>query len=297
MIPADERIAVLRTRCLERKHLAWTHTAIPRAEALRASEQVASWQERQGLCTRHLLAQTCLDIDDLELMLGRVASRPPSATDEAIAQADAYLGPYRLPGGQSGHCELHVAPALAVGIDGLVADVRSRLATADEEKAATYRSCLYALEGLSVMIENAAQTAAAAARGAGMARRSELESLSSVSAWVAHHPPRTFREAIQLLWFVLLAVQHGENVGLVGPGHLDRLLHAFYQADLAAGTLTRDEALLYIESLYLLVNEYGADDKCHGCSELHDYQGFSWYGCKATCPECSFQYTQGFKGG
>jgi pyruvate-formate lyase len=58
---------------------------------------------------------------------------------------------------------------------------------------------------------------------------------------------------------VLLAVQHGDTAWLVGPGHLDRTLAFYYEQDLALSRLTRQEALLLIESLYLLLNEYIPD--------------------------------------
>ena len=37
---------------------------------------------------------------------------------------------------------------------------------------------------------------------------------------------------------------HGEDVGLVVPGHLDRTLGPFYASDVAAGALDRDDALV-----------------------------------------------------
>jgi formate C-acetyltransferase len=61
------------------------------------------------------------------------------------------------------------------------------------------------------------------------------------------------------LWLVTLGVMHGDQVGLVVPGHLDRTLAPFYEADRAAGTLTQEDALVLIESLYLLVNDYIPD--------------------------------------
>jgi formate C-acetyltransferase len=52
---------------------------------------------------------------------------------------------------------------------------------------------------------------------------------------------------------------HGSQVGLVVPGHLDRSLRPLYEADLASGRIDAPRALLLVECLYLLVNEYIAD--------------------------------------
>jgi len=52
---------------------------------------------------------------------------------------------------------------------------------------------------------------------------------------------------------------HGDRAWLVAPGHLDRTLALFYNADVAEGRLRSEEALVLIECLYLLVNEYVPD--------------------------------------
>jgi hypothetical protein len=90
-------------------------------------------------------------------------------------------------------------------------------------------------------------------------RQRELQEMAAICRRIAHHPPETFRRAIQLHWFATFAVQHWEGVSLIVPGRLDRNLRPFYEADIAAGRLTRDEALLLIESLYLLINEFVPD--------------------------------------
>jgi len=52
-----------------------------------------------------------------------------------------------------------------------------------------------------------------------------------------------------------VGVEVGDEAGLIAPGHLDRTLWPFYQADLAAGRSTPEHALELLECLYLLVNE------------------------------------------
>ena len=223
----DQRIAVLRKRCIARKNAAWKDISIPQARALRESEHVVSWQERRGLCIRQVLADTVFELDELELLAGRLAPRPATITDDMLADARKFLGQHPAPGGQSGHCELDLRQVLDVGIDGVVHDVHARLHDADGERAATYRSFLFALEGLTAMIDNAAECARQASPGSSTERQRELELIAQVCTRIAHRPPESFRDALQLLWLVLLAVQYGENVWLIGPGHLDRTLGAF----------------------------------------------------------------------
>ena len=284
MTDAD-RIATLRARCLDRKTGAWRSTLIPYATSLAASQDEPSWQIRRGLATRDILATVGFEIDDLELLIGRLGPRPAAATDEALDAARPWAERHPQPGGQTGHCELDLGPIFSMGADALSESIRSRMPSATTEQKDTWHSFVLALEGLSLMVEHAAHTARTAAtasvgaagthvnardaaaglsaggiaRCAEPARRAELEQMAIACDRIAHEPPRTFRDAIQLLWFVVFAVQYAESISLVVPGRLDRSLRTFYEADLAAGRITRDEALVLIESLYLLVNEFVPD--------------------------------------
>ena len=178
---------------------------------------------------------------------------------EELASADAYLA--ALPGspGQTGHCELDVARVFATGIDGLRADISDRKAHHTSDAADVYQSFLDALDGLSGMIENAAALAERERVNAAPARAMELIGISESCRRIAHAAPRTFRDALQLLWFIDMGVSIAENAWLVEPGHIDRTLWPFYKQDVASGFLTREQALELIESLYILINEFVAD--------------------------------------
>ncbi|MFA6109746.1 MAG: pyruvate formate lyase family protein [Candidatus Latescibacterota bacterium] len=264
---AGDRLAALRLRLFDRKRRhpgGWATCGLPVATArsLRASEAVPSWQLRRGLAVRDRLAAIPFALDELELLAGRVDVDRAEGTTEEIEEALRYLEQYPGPPGQNGHCELYLDQLMELGIDGLSARVRRRLATAEGEAAEAYQSFLYALEGLARMVANAAATATAAldsAMGATPDRRREVEAIAASCRTIAHQPPVTFRDALQLLWFAVMGVMHGEPVGLVDPGHLDRTLYPFLAADLEAGRLDGEEALVLIESLYLLVNEYIPD--------------------------------------
>jgi pyruvate-formate lyase len=260
IISASERIKNLRSRCLERKKSlisTWPEDACLTAQSLRNSESVASWQVRRGLLTRDRLAGLPLEVDDLELLLGRVAPDRPEWRAER-QEAAAFLSkdyPQVYPPGQTGHCQLDLSRLFTLGIDGLLDEVRSRMNKANERAYDVYLSFIYALEGLSQLVENAGRTAEMACFEATEPRLTELVEMVEICQRIAHHPPQTFREALQLLWLAVQGAQWGDRIGLVNPGRLDRTLWPYYQADIAAGRLTREKALLLIESLYLLLNE------------------------------------------
>lgn len=262
----DTRIATLRERVLSSKNGAHLNqlrqTPLVDARSLRASEGEPSWTIRRGLLTRDRLATLRFEIDDLELLVGRLSQADESAGDVEAAQA--YLARYELDfPGQTGHCELDLGPLMREGLDGLAQQIRGRrnacLGGASDADPAVYESFQAAVEGLSLMIERAAAMVAAAVSGASPGRQKELRVLANACRTIAHRPPTSFLEAIQLLWFVLIGVMNADRAWLVVPGHLDRTLWPFYEADLARGVLTPERALVYIEHLYIAVNAYVPD--------------------------------------
>jgi len=165
-----------------------------------------------------------------EPLIGRITSKPH--TEEEEREAEEYLKKNELwTPGQTGHAEPFYDDLFALGFDGLRA------------KAAPMPSLGAAIDGIVAMIERAAEAAA-------------NDEVASLCRRIAHQPPETFREAIQLVWFVMLAIQSGDRCYLVGPGRLDRRLGKFYDADLASGRTTRGEALKLIEMLYFFINFY-----------------------------------------
>ncbi|MBN2449966.1 MAG: hypothetical protein JXR77_06235 [Lentisphaeria bacterium] len=250
----DGRIRTLRERCFARKGLAWRDTSAAAVVALRSTEAIPSWQTRKGVVVRERLGALRFALDDAELLAGRLAPAGPGEREEAAGAAKALRG-YPAAGGQTGHCELDRSRIFRHGIDGMLAELATRLQDASGTAAAALDSFRQALLGLSEMIEHAALTAEALQEGADPERCRELEQIAISCRRVAHGPPATFRDAVQLLWLMDLAVMLGEQVSLVVPGHLDRTLWPFYARDRAAGRLEDPEALALLECLYILVNE------------------------------------------
>jgi formate C-acetyltransferase len=75
--------------------------------------------------------------------------------------------------------------------------------------------------------------------------------MSRIAAKVATDPPETFREAMQLIWFVHQAI-HIEGHGYsCTPDRIDQILLPFYEADKKAGRLDDPTALRLIENFVL----------------------------------------------
>ncbi len=65
--------------------------------------------------------------------------------------------------------------------------------------------------------------------------------------WVAHHPPRTFREAMQLCWTTHLAVLNEDVASGLSPGRLGQVLFPYYEQDREAGRINDDEVLEWLQ--------------------------------------------------
>jgi formate C-acetyltransferase len=82
-------------------------------------------------------------------------------------------------------------------------------------------------------------------------RRDELEALRDVCLQVPARPARTFREAVQSLWFAHIITCWEDAVNANGIGRIDQLLYPYYAADLAAGRITPEEAQELLAALWI----------------------------------------------
>ncbi len=93
-------------------------------------------------------------------------------------------------------------------------------------------------------------------------RVAELEKIAQICRRVPAHAPRTFWQAIQMYWFVHLgAITELNGWDAMNPGHFDQHLTPFYERELAAGTLTREQAKELLSCFWIKVNNHPAPPK------------------------------------
>ena len=93
-------------------------------------------------------------------------------------------------------------------------------------------------------------------------RREELLKIAEVCRWVPANKPRTFWEAIQMYWFVHLGtITELNGWDAMNPGHFDQHLAPFYNAEIEAGTLTREQAKELLSCFWIKVNNHPAPPK------------------------------------
>lgn len=85
-------------------------------------------------------------------------------------------------------------------------------------------------------------------------RREELLKLADACKRVPVFPAETFYEAVQSVCMTyMLIMLEGAGTG-IGYLRADQYLYPYYKKDMEAGKLTKEEALLYISSLYIKLN-------------------------------------------
>lgn len=93
-------------------------------------------------------------------------------------------------------------------------------------------------------------------------RRNELYEIARICNHIPANPPSTFREALQMYWFVHLSVITELNTwDAFCPGKLDRHLYPFYKKELEDGSLTREQAKEYLECFWVKFNNQPAPPK------------------------------------
>ena len=221
----------------------------------RAGAPLANWLIwRARRCAERLRGMP-IDVEPGERIVGKPEFRVP--TEEEKAQLEearrtlASMPPF--PGGDAGHFHPDYEKLFRVGIGGILDEIESRSKTpglADEQRT-FYEACRIAMEGLSDFARRVGDACEATAASGDGRRRREL---AAVCRRVANDPPATFHEAVQLMFLALIALWFGEDHGLTNPGRMDQTLRPFYEADLAAGRVTPEEALELIACLYIHLN-------------------------------------------
>ena len=86
-------------------------------------------------------------------------------------------------------------------------------------------------------------------------RKKELIELADICRNVPLNPAKTFHEAVQSIFTILLAVHLESNGHAISLGRFDQYLYPFYKKDIEEGKLTRERALEIVESFYIKCNE------------------------------------------
>ncbi|MGI6000673.1 MAG: glycyl radical protein [Candidatus Merdisoma sp.] len=157
-----------------------------------------------------------------------------------------------------GHYLPNVRRILHEGFAAVEKEAREHLQTLDPcdpdyaEKMQFYQAALICVEGVKAFQKRFARLAEDMAAACGNERRrQELSLIAANCRRVPYEPARTYFEAVQSFWFVILIDYCGQNGSSISDGRVDQIFRPYFERDLAEGVLTRDEAQEILECFWI----------------------------------------------
>jgi pyruvate formate-lyase/glycerol dehydratase family glycyl radical enzyme len=157
-----------------------------------------------------------------------------------------------------GHLQANYEKLFALGYGGLKKEVLAKMNALDItnpdglKKREFYQAELIVLDAASGYLHRyAALSREMAAKESDALWKAELLKIADNCAWVSDNPPRTFREALQLLFMATTILLIETNGHSVSYGRFDQYMYPFYRRDIESGTATRESIQELIEILYI----------------------------------------------
>ena len=279
-MPLSDRLAGLRRYSWERTGHFHERDYYFSLGRLRYADQPEPLQT--ALAFSHFCENVTVSLRPEELVVGEVPRREeplpldpdaPPANLPVHLLAEARLQPWEratleahthTAGIMTGHMQIDNERVLTEGLEGIAAAAQRYLdATppANTDRRAFYEAAIISLRAAIRYAERHAELAESLA-AQDPAHAEELLEVARICRKVPAQPAATFREAVQSTWLMhlLVAAETGGGHGCFCPGRLDRFWWPAYQADLAAGRLSRQQALELIEAFFLKMNDWTVND-------------------------------------
>lgn len=189
----------------------------------------------------------------------------PEQASKAVANGMITLGGT---GSALGNITPDYPKVLEKGLSGIIAEIENALesvrvsAVEDFDKICFWRAAKISCQAVLTFADRyAAKAMALAAEETDGDWKNELIYLSEILTRVPRGPARTFREAVQSLWLVYVAVHIESDPHAILLGRFDQYMFPFYRDDLEKGRITREEARNLLVCLWI---------KCTSMIKLRD---------------------------
>lgn len=199
-------------------------------------------------------------IDEGELIVGKPV-HPLKEQDRAdFERLIPMMEEYAVLCGQESHMAVDYPLLLREGTSGITARIdRLRSETNDTGKLRFYDSCKACLHGVELCAE---RYSAFAQKQADVCtdpvRREELRRIADICNRVPRLPAENFYEAVQSVSFLTYCLSFDPKRYLCQLqfqlGHPDRYLLPFYEKDIAAGKMSKEEAQVLLDCLAIQIN-------------------------------------------
>lgn len=206
--------------------------------------------------------------------------------DERIVGSATYLegAHHQTPihGGKStSHLTLGFDRALGIGYQGLREQIQRRLARGDLDAKGVdlLNSMLLCLDAAQTWQGRYLSRLQALANDAHGEQRAHYESVLENARQVPEHPPRTFYQAVQSLWFMYAFQRLCGNWS--GIGRIDQMLGPYLDRDLREGRITLDQAREVLAHFWIKGTEWIGARKERGSGDAQHYQNIVLAGVDA----------------
>ncbi len=212
---------------------------------------------------RYSITHTPKIIYDNDLIAGTIKGQYEEGIDDGdIAFYTNYVNRFGRRGWLQG-CD-HYASAydrlIEMGVGGIRAEIaQSKKVHADERKNLEFlEACDISMLGFSEMIKLYGEAA----------EKKGFDDIAQTCFAIENDAPRSFRQALQLVWFAHQCYLY-QGLYAMALGRIDQYLYPLYKHDIDNGIITRAEAQLLLENVFMKIGDnrtcYGGDDVCNIC--------------------------------
>jgi 4-hydroxyphenylacetate decarboxylase large subunit len=119
-----------------------------------------------------------------------------------------------------------------------------------------YKAVHTILEGLQTWILNYAKEAKLmASLENDKTQKEEFLEIAERLEWLSKNKPRTFHDALQLIWIFHVAVLNEDPISGLSPGRLGQVLYPFWKQDMEKGILTKERTIELLECMRMKFTE------------------------------------------
>jgi len=149
---------------------------------------------------------------------------------------------------------------LQYGIDGLIRICENGIAETaghpDMDRIYFYKSCSSVLKGIRKWILNYAEEAEfLASVEKNDKQKQEYLEIADRLVWLSSNPPRTFHDALQLIWIFHLAVLNEDAISGLSPGRVGQVLFPYWKRDMKKGVINKEKTLELLECMRMKFTE------------------------------------------
>ena len=185
-------------------------------------------------------------------------ARPALPTHTVACMADDIIT-VGLTNGVSGETTCDHEKLLTVGLKGYMEECQANIdammpkCQLDEEKINYWKACIIQCKGLITYAHRMADEAERqAAECTDEKRKKELLQIAENCRWVPENPPRTFWEALQMVWFAHTYFHIEVCTTANGFGRFDQYMWPYFKKDVIdEKNITEEEAFELLSCLYL----------------------------------------------